>query len=70
MATSPLRLRAPKYDPHPKIAELRVSGWTTAKIATAIGASVREVARWSAGDSRPIRIYENLLASLPPSPPT
>lgn len=58
------RIRPPRYPQHPLIAELRSAGWTTIKIATTIGASLREVTRWAAGDTRPLPVYERLLADL------
>jgi DNA-binding transcriptional regulator YiaG len=70
-STSPApvkRQRAPRHPPHPRIAELRSQGWTTVQIARAVGASLREVSRWSAGDTRPLRIYETLIEGLPKAP--
>jgi hypothetical protein len=58
------RIRPPRYQPHPRIAELRAAGWTAPQIAFAIGASLREVTRWAAGDTRPLPVYERLLAAL------
>ena len=62
------RQRAPRHPPHPRIAELRSQGWTTLQIARAVGASLREVSRWSAGDTRPLRVYEALIENLPQAP--
>lgn len=62
------RLRPPRHLPHPRIAELRSNGWSLAQIANAVGASAREVTRWAAGDTRPLRVYESQLTQLPPSP--
>lgn len=62
------RLRPPRHAPHPRIAELRENGWSLAQIANAVGASAREVTRWAAGDTRPLRVYESQLTQLPPSP--
>lgn len=49
----------------PEIARLRAGGWTMEAVAQAIGASVRQVYRWSSGDSRPLPIYRRALAALP-----
>jgi hypothetical protein len=38
------------------------------QIARAVGASLREVSRWSAGDTRPLRVYEALIENLPQAP--
>lgn len=62
------RQRPPRYPPHPRISELRAQGWTMGQIARAVGASIREVSRWSAGDTRPLRIYEALIEGLPEAP--
>jgi len=67
-APSPRRVHPPKHAPHPRIAELRAQGWTDGQIASAIGASVRAVSRWAAGDTRPLRVYEGQLAHLPAQP--
>jgi hypothetical protein len=52
---------------HPDVARLRAGGWTVAAIADAIGASEREIYRWSRGVA-PIGIYRRLLAALPDAP--
>jgi AraC-like DNA-binding protein len=64
----PRRQRPPRHAPHPRIAVLRSQGWTMNQIARAVGASIREVSRWSAGDTRPLRIYESLIEGLPEAP--
>jgi hypothetical protein len=38
------------------------------QIAHAVGTTMRQVSRWSAGDTRPLRVYENVLATLPLRP--
>jgi hypothetical protein len=55
---------------HPEIARLRSGGWTVAQIADAIGASSRQVFRWSSGEFDPLPIFARALASLPSSPPS
>lgn len=35
------------------------------EIAISIGASLREVTRWSAGDTRPLPIYDRGIHALP-----
>lgn len=64
------RQNRPRHAPHPRIAALRAQGWTMSQIARAVGASLREVSRWSAGDTRPLRIYESLIENLPETPTT
>jgi hypothetical protein len=63
------RLRPPRHAPHPRITLLRENGWSLAQIANAVGASAREVTRWAAGDTRPLRVYEGQLSQLPDAPP-
>lgn len=50
---------------HPEIARLRTGGWKMEEIADAIGASVRQVYRWSSGEYAPIRVYARALMALP-----
>ena len=64
----PRRLHPPRHSPHPRIAVLRSQGWTDAQIAAAIGASMRAVVRWAAGDTRPLPVYEANLSKLPDAP--
>ena len=63
-AAHPRRVRSPPHEPHPAVAQLRASGLTLDDIARGIGASMREVSRWAAGDSRPLRVYERELDRL------
>lgn len=65
---TPRRLHLPRHLPHPRIATLRSQGWTDAQIAAAIGASMRAVVRWAAGDTRPLPVYEANLSRLPDAP--
>jgi hypothetical protein len=65
---TPRRLHPPPHPPHPRIASLRSQGWTDAQIAAAIGASIRAVVRWAAGDTRPLPVYETNLSKLPDAP--
>jgi DNA-binding transcriptional regulator YiaG len=69
MEPSSKRTRTPRHAPHPRVIELRSAGWTISQIAQAVGTTMRQVSRWSAGDTRPLRIYENLLTSLSTTPP-
>jgi hypothetical protein len=69
MEPSSKRRHPPKYAPHPRVVELRTAGWTISQIAHAVGTTMRQVSRWSAGDTRPLRVYENVLVALPPTPP-
>jgi hypothetical protein len=62
------RIRPPRHAPHPRIVALRENGWSLAQIANAVGASAREVTRWAAGDTRPLRVYEGQLSQLPATP--
>jgi len=64
MEPAQTRLNAPKHTPHPHVARLRATGWTTSEIAAYVGASLRAVARWTAGDTRPLPIYEAALEDL------
>ena len=64
MEPAQTRINAPKHTPHPHVARLRATGWTTAEIAAYVGASLRAVARWAAGDTRPLPIYEAALEDL------
>jgi hypothetical protein len=60
----PRRVRPPQHPPHPTVAQLRACGFTPRAIAEGIGASIREVSRWAAGDTRPIPVYERELGRL------
>lgn len=62
------RQNPPRYAPDAQITRLRKAGWTYEAIARSLKASLREVYRWAAGDSRPIGIYADMLASLPTQP--
>lgn len=64
MEPAQTRINAPKHTPHPHVARLRATGWTTSEIAAYVGASLRAVARWAAGDTRPLPIYEAALEDL------
>lgn len=53
--------------PYPKNADvvrLRAGGWTPTQIAEAVGATERQVWRWAAGESRPLKVYARALAAL------
>jgi transcriptional regulator with XRE-family HTH domain len=63
------RRNPPRYAPDPEIARLRAAGWTLEQIAHALRASIREVYRWAAGDTRPLPIYARALAELPSERP-
>lgn len=63
------RRNPPRHPPDPDIARLRSNGWTLEQIARALSASMREVYRWAAGDSRPLPIYAQMLAKLPDEKP-
>lgn len=63
------RRNPPRYAPDPEIARLRAGGWTLEQVARALNASIREVYRWAAGDTRPLPIYAAALAALPTERP-
>jgi hypothetical protein len=64
------RRTPPRYPPDAEIVRLRAGGWTLEQIARSINASIREVYRWAAGDTRPLAIYASMLAALPTERPT
>lgn len=63
------RKRPPPFAPDAHVLRLRAAGWTLERIAEGAQASVRQVYRWSSGDSRPMPIYAALLARLSASLP-
>jgi hypothetical protein len=63
------RKTPPPFSPDPHVRRLRAAGWTLEQIAVAARASIRQVYRWSVGDSRPMALYASLLAGLPEQPP-
>jgi hypothetical protein len=58
------RQAPPKYPPDPNVLRLRGVGWTVVRISVALGVTLREVYRWSAGDARPRETHRNLLRGL------
>jgi DNA-binding transcriptional regulator YiaG len=57
-----------RYPPSKDVVRLRKGGWTYEAIARELKASTREVYRWQAGDSRPLGVYADMLATLPTEP--
>jgi len=64
-----VRKTPPPFSPDPHVRRLRAAGWTLEQIAAGASASIRQVYRWSVGDSRPMALYAALLARLPDAPP-
>lgn len=62
------RQSKPRYAPDAQVMRLRKAGWTYEAIARSLKASLREVYRWAAGDSRPLGVYADMLADLPTQP--
>lgn len=62
------RQKQPQYAPDAQVMRLRKAGWTYEAIARSLKASLREVYRWAAGDSRPLGVYADMLADLPTQP--
>lgn len=62
------RQNKPRYAPDAQVMRLRKAGWTYEAIARSLKASLREVYRWAAGDSRPLGVYADMLADLPTQP--
>ena len=63
--TEPTEPTEHRYSPHEDALRLRKGGWHPAQIAEAVGATERQVWRWLAGDSRPLRVYARTLSALP-----
>ena len=65
----PPRTSSPRYSPCDEVLRLRGAGWTLVAIARAVSVTLREVYRWSAGDSRPRSTHLAALRALPAVPP-